>query len=52
MVQVKNKKQGTIWAVEDAAMLKRMKADTEHYEILPCEPGNDQEKDKPGKTGK
>jgi hypothetical protein len=34
MTKVKNRKQGTEWEIEDPAMLKRMRADPEHYEIL------------------
>jgi len=33
MVLVINKKQGTEWDVTDPAMLKRMKADPEHYVV-------------------
>lgn len=54
IVQVLNKKQGTKWDIEDPAMLKRMKADPEHYEFLPELQKEDEkgEKDKPAKVGK
>lgn len=38
MVLVRNKKQKTEWEIEDPAMLKRMRADPEHYEILGVTP--------------
>lgn len=34
MVIVRNKKQGTEWEIKDPAMLKRMRADHDHYEVM------------------